>query len=104
MRISDHLYVGEKAEKNRFRIICNLRYSKLQTGIYVITPASNGNNILDIYPSFALMQPYYQEQNLYILGIADGYWEALLVAGRMVDDMYQKTGGFCLKEFMDSGA
>ena len=48
MRLSDHLYVGEKAGKNRLRIIGNLRDSRLQPGIYVITPASNGNNILDI--------------------------------------------------------
>lgn len=104
MRLSDHLYVGEKAEHNRFRIICNLRYSKPQPGIYVITPASNGNNILDIYPASALLMPYYEKQDLFVAGVAEGYWEALEVAGRIVNDMYQKTGGFSLEEFMDSGA
>lgn len=104
MRISDHLYVGKKAGENRFRIVLNLRFSKLQPEIYVITPASNGNNILDIYPSVVFQQDYYRDQDLLVLGVARGYDEALEVAGQIVNDMYQKTGGFSLQEFMDSGA
>lgn len=95
------LYVGEKAKKHRFHIIQNIRRNKLQAGVYVITPASNGNNILDIYPTITLMQPYYRESDLMILGIADGYNEALELAGSIVDEMYQKTGTFELKSFLE---
>ena len=35
-----------------------------------------------------------------ILGIAEGYQEALSLAGEIVRDMYQKTGAFCLEEFL----
>lgn len=96
-----HLYVGEKAKKHRFHIIQNIRRNKLQADVYVITPASNGNNILDIYPTITLMQPYYQESDLMILGIADGYQEALEVAGTIVDEMYQTTGAFKLVNFLE---
>lgn len=69
MRWYEHLYVGEKAGKHRFSIIQNIRDEKLQPEVYVITPASNGNNILDIHPSATLLHPYYREQNLLILGL-----------------------------------
>lgn len=96
----DRLYVGEKAKKHRFSIIQSIRRRKYRVGVFVITPASNGNNILDIYPLLTLLNPYYRDKELLILGIAQGYGEALELAGRIVGDMYQKTGAFCLEEFL----
>lgn len=100
----DRLYVGEKARKKRYRIIQGIRRLKPNPGVYVITPASNGNNILDIYPSMELISPIYKEEDFLILGIAADYWEALEVAGHIVDDMYRKTGGFHLPAFIDEEA
>lgn len=95
------LYVGEKAKNHRFRIIQNIRRNKPQPGAYVITPASNGNNILDIYSTVTLLQAYYRESDMMILGIADGYDEAMEVAGIIVHEMYQKTGEFNLSRFLE---
>ncbi|WP_353655069.1 hypothetical protein [Clostridium sp. WB02_MRS01] len=102
MKISwfDRLYVGEKAKKKRYRIIQGIRRSKSGPGIYVITPAVNGNNILDIYPAMTLSWPIYREEEFLILGIASDYWEALEVAGTIISDMYRKTGGFDLPDFI----
>lgn len=96
----DRLYVGEKAKKHRFSIIQSIRRRKYRVGVFVITPASNGNNILDIYPLLTLLNPYYRDKELLILGIAEGYGEALELAGKIVGDMYRKTGAFCLEEFL----
>jgi len=102
MKISwfDRLYVGEKAKKKRYRIIQGIRRSKSGPGIYVITPAVNGNNILDIYPAMTLSWPIYREEEFLIIGIASDYWEALEVAGTIISDMYRKTGGFDLPDFI----
>ena len=32
--------------------------------------------------------------------IAVGYGEALSLAGKIVEDMYRETGGFCLEDFL----
>lgn len=101
MRWYNQLYVGKKAKKRRFRMIQNIRSRKMQPDTYVITPAENGNNILDIYPSIVLLQPYYEEKDCLILGIAYGYREALLVARDIVDDMFQQTGGLDLQDFLN---
>ena len=96
----DRLDVGEKAKKHRFSIIQSIRRKKYRMGVFVITPASNGNNILDIYPATTFLSPYYREKEFLIIGIALGYGEALKLAGRIVEDMYQKTGAFCLDDFL----
>lgn len=97
----DGLYVGEKAKRHRFSIIQSIRRSKYRIGVFVITPASNGNNILDIYPLLTLLGPYYREKEFLVLGIAEGYGEALELAGKIVGDMYRKTGAFCLEDFLN---
>ena len=97
----DRLYVGEKAKRHRFSIIQSIRRSKYRMGVFVITPASNGNNILVIYPLLTLLRPYYRDKELLVLGIAEGYGEALGLAGKIVEDMYQKTGAFCLEDFLN---
>ncbi len=96
----DHLYMGEKAKKHRFSIIQNIRRKKYRPGIYVITPASNENNILDIYPVMVLSQEYYAKKELLILGIAQGYQESLEVAARIVSELYERTGSFQLWELI----
>lgn len=97
----NRLYVGKNAKKHRFSIIQNIRQKKYLPGIYVITPASNGNNILDIHPVVTFLSPLYKEEELLIVGIADGYWDAMELAGTIVSEMYEKTGRFRLEEFLE---
>lgn len=96
----NHLYVGEKAEKKRYHIIKSIRKSAHFTGAYVITPAVNGNNLFDIYPVWMLSTPFYKDREFFIVGIAADYWESLALAGKIVDEMYRKTGGFDVASFL----
>lgn len=97
----DHLYVGKKAKRRRYAIIQGIRDGVFDPLSYVITPPQNGNNILDIYPAAMLLLPPYRDQEMMILGIAADYWEALEVVRRIVDEMYQNTGGFDLAALME---
>lgn len=96
-----HLYLGEKAKKKRFWIIQNIRFHRPQLRAYVITPAVNSQNILDIYPAPIFALPYYRKQNLTVLGIGADYWEALEVSGQIIQDVYEKTGGLDLQAFLN---
>lgn len=101
MRWYSHLFVGEKAKKQKRQIIGKIRKKILQSEVHVITLAENGENLFDIYPSEMLLTPYYKEKDFYIIGIAADYWEALDVARDIVDAMYQKTGTCCWSEFVE---
>ena len=103
MRWYKHLYVGQKAKKKRFTIIQNIRKGRFQAGVHVITPASCGENLMDIYPASLLLTEYYsKKEDLLILGIAADYYEALEVARDIVDEMYHTTGGFSIREFLSN--
>lgn len=94
MRFCDQMYFGDKAEKNRERILDGLRAGKLLPEVYVITPPMSGNIMFEIYPYAQLLLPPYCGRNWLIAGVAVTYWEALEVVRRMVDDM-QKQGELC---------
>jgi len=102
MRWYDHLYVGEKAKKHRFHILQGLREKRLLPEVYVITPPQNGKNLLEICPSAMLLLPPYRDQEVFVIGVAVTYWEALELVRQIVDDLYQKTGGFCLTDLTGS--
>ena len=104
MRLWDHLYMGQNADRARARILKGLRQGSLLPDTYVITLPENGKHIFDICPVSLLTRRERQGENLLSLGIARGYHEAAEVTGRMVDDMYHQTGGFDWKAYMDQMA
>ena len=99
MRWYERLYVGEKAKKNRFSILQAVREEK-SSGYYILTPASNPKNLLDIYSAHALKQPYYKQQDLLIVGVAADYQDAAVRVGRIVGEVYKKTGGYEVGSFL----
>ena len=97
----EHLFVGEKAKERRYGILQGLREGRLQPEVYVIMPPLNGNNVLEIVPSALIFEPPYQGREILVMGIAVTYWEALVVAGQIVDELYRRTGGCCLREMCE---
>lgn len=99
MRFYERLYFGDKAKKNRFSILQAVREEKT-SGYYVLTPASNEKNLLDMYSASALNQPYYKQQDLLIVGVAADYEDAAMLVGRFVGDIYKKTGTYDVRAFL----
>lgn len=97
------LYVGDIARGKKHMMIGKIRFRRFQKDAYLITLASNGNNLLDIYPSYVLLQKAYKDKDLFVVGLACGYEEALEVTRRVVEDVYQNTGGFDVRAFVLEG-
>lgn len=95
------LYVGEKAKKQKYKIISRITRKKTQVGVYVITLPLNDDNILDIYPSYILNQKYYRRADMKIIGIACGYDEALGLMQSIVMDCYYITKQFKIREMAE---
>ena len=54
------LYTGKKADLHRADVIRQIRDGKSLPWVYVVTPASNRENILDIYRADDLKNPAYR--------------------------------------------
>lgn len=84
------LYIGDAVRKPD-RIKRKLRRGKLTPGIYVLL-WDGENSRLEMYNSLMLQQPYYKDQELYVIGIASGEDEGLQLIARMAEESWKKTG------------
>lgn len=100
MRWYHKLYVGKTAKKKRYEIVWKVKHKAGMLGVYLITLASNEDNLLDIIDSSVILQPHYKKENLFVVGIALGYDEAVLLAADIIDELYKKTGEFQIRNFI----
>lgn len=96
----EKLYIGESISKKRAklrRIKKKVNRNAFLWNIFLIVLCRYGSSLLEIIPARELCQKNYPKQDLYIVGIAKGYQEALETAAKIVTDVYKKTGGFQVK-------
>jgi hypothetical protein len=103
MKVIQDVYVGKKAKEKQEQILRNIRKHKPQSGVYCISLAKNGCDLLEIYHNNLLLQSFYKNSDKMIVGIAVGYEEAIEVVTEIVEEMYHKTGKFDIQTYISSG-
>lgn len=91
MKFYENLYIGESLEQKKDKIIAKLKEGKVQLNCYVIALTENPKNQLEFFDSILLMQRNYKKRELFIVGLAGGYDEALELTKKMTEDTYQKN-------------
>ncbi len=99
MQWAENLYLTDKTAKKKKQIIRKANRGMGMVSIYFITLASNPDNLLDIFHAIHLKQPGFYKQDFNVVGIAAGYEDAMELACRIVNDVYQETGGFDVRGF-----
>lgn len=95
----EEFYAGEGIAGKKDKIKRKILRQEGQIGIYVITLSSNPENLLDIIPSWELMQKHYPKSGLLVVGLEKGYENAMELAGMIVMDVYQETGTFQIRDY-----
>ena len=99
----ENLYIGEsisrKAAKVK-RLKWKINHNAGLLNIYIIVLCRNGTDLLEIIQTKELLQKHYPRGELYIVGLAKGYEEALETAAKIVLDVYKHTGGFQVKKYL----
>lgn len=101
VQYAERIYLGPGIEnENLDKLKADLKKRPLLTGYYLITPASNSRDQLDIMEAGQLLQPYYRTHPVLVVGIAKDYEDALLLVQNMVQDCLEARGDVLLKEFL----
>lgn len=96
------LYVSEDFEEKKEKIIKKIRSNKAQPHVYVLTLATGKQNHLEFYSSLMLKQKSFNNQQLLIVGIANGYDDALYMTQDIVQEVYQKTKDTNIRGYIES--
>ena len=102
MKWYEYLYVGESIRHKANKIKWKIRHNAGQINIYVITIASNPQNLLDIIPAQELMQKAYPKKDMLVIGLAQGMDEAYEIVTQIIDEVYQMTGAFHILPYLQA--
>ena len=97
------LYVSDQAATEITKLMDKINNGKLLVGVYVITLASNKNDNLDILNANLLLQKYYKEKEVYIVGVAKSKAECIDLVKRIISDCYKQRNDEKIKEFLAEG-
>lgn len=100
MRWYKDLYIGYNLLDKKRQVIRKIKNGKPQFNKYVIALPFNDYDVLDIYPSYVLMQKFYKESDMVIVGICEGMEEALDMMQLIIMDCLSDTGGVKVKEYI----
>ena len=94
------LYIGDNAKKREKKIIWRVNHRRPQKDVYLVTLASNPENVLDIFPANMLLQKPLAFLCPTIVGIAVGYGEAAELVRRLVDETYRRQGNADVRRYL----
>ncbi len=100
MRWYEDIYVGYNLLEEKRKTIRQIKNGKMMLNTYVITLPSNDYDTLEIYPSNVLIQKWYRDSDMVIVGIAEGREEALDMMQLIIMDCYNDTGSVNVKQYI----
>ncbi len=92
MKQYHELYVSQTLQSKKEQVLSKVEKNAVQMNIYLIVLTKNGKNQLEIYDSVMNKQKYYLDNAFLLVGIAEGYDDALLLMETIMDDIYSRTG------------
>ena len=100
MKYYSTLYMSEKLIPKKEEIISKLENNTLQFEIYLIVLAKGKQNHLEIFNSVLLIQKTMPKEEVFVVGIANGYQEALELVEKITREVYDVTRGTDIKNYI----
>ena len=100
MKYYRYLFLTERLEKKKDKIIKKLNQNRFQMNIYLIVLTVNENNHLEIINSALLLQPAYPREDYFVVGLAESYEDALELVEKMTQEVYHKTKGADIRRYI----
>lgn len=95
-----NLYVSDLLEKRKNQVIKGLMERKVQPNVTVLTLAQGEQNHLEFFSSVFLKQHYYDEKELFIVGIASGELDATMMVAEITQEVLDQTGTTDIKQYI----
>jgi len=98
--------MSENLADKKDKIIRKLNQNGIMWNTYVIALAQGEQNHLEFFDSVLLQQKMIAGRDLFVVGIASGYDEALVLVEEIIKEVYDDTKGADIRSYIlnkDSG-
>jgi len=101
LQYHSRIYLGESISESKLdKIKKRLKKHPLLSNVYLITISRNPVDQLEIFEAKQLVQKYYSNHPVYVVGVASGYDEAVAVVETIVQECLKTRGDCALKEYL----
>lgn len=102
MRIKcyNELYISRSLEKDRLLHILDLMEGNLKHSVYVISLSQGEQNHLEFFAASMLRQDYYKNREIFVVGLAGKYDEAVDMIREILQDVLSKTNKTNIREYI----
>ena len=100
MRYLKDLYVSEELKGREEEIMEHLEKKEFQFRVYLIALPENEKNQLEIYHSGMLNQEWYRDKDVFVVGLAKGYLQALELVRKIAEETVDKTGDADIRQYI----
>ena len=94
------LYIGENAKKDAAKAKWRLNHGKLQMNMFLVTYASNPENLLEIIGTEQLLQKTISRRCPMIVGLAASKEEAMQIVQQIVEETYAKQNDADVRRYL----
>ena len=77
-----------------------LEKKEFQFRVYLIALPENEKNQLEIYHSGMLNQEWYRDKDVFVVGLAKGYLQALELVRKIAEETVDKTGDADIRQYI----
>ena len=93
------LYLGASVHERAAVIRYRLKFKKFP-GLYYYMIVPAGADLPEIIQAVCLKQDYYKKQEFTVIGVAGYKQESLELMAKIIDDTYQHTGTFNVRQYL----
>lgn len=92
MKFYYNLYVSDGLKNKKEKCIKKLESGKYPLGVYILVLPENSENQLEFYRATMLYQKYFYSRDIFIVGLAESYMEAIYLVEKITREVFEKTG------------
>ena len=94
------LYISDSIREKRLQILKKIKYNKFQRDKFLIVLTKNEKNHLEFFDAMMLLQKTIVKEDLFLVGLADGYSGALELVQKITEEVYAETGGVDIRGYL----
>lgn len=100
MKFYGGLYCTEALKEKEERILKKLKKNRYYPGLYLLVLAQGRQNHLEFFSALLLKQRIFEHTELFVVGIADGYMDALYLVERIASEVYRETNQLDIRNYI----
>lgn len=100
MKFYNNLYVSEGLKKKKEKWMKRIEVGKYPLQAYILAVCETGDDQLEFYSAKMLYQSIVPTENVFIVGLAENYMDAVYLVEEITKEVFAKTGEADLRSYL----